>query len=208
MENRYDKVMKNIEVTSEMRDRILNNISKLDLEKAPNKNKSASFPDYRKYLFIAASLVILLIGSVILRNVLNLPKEPPQQAIPDIVEYSSIEEMSEAIGFPVKEINNIPFKVEQVQYTAYWKELAQVQYTGKSNTAVLRMAAHDEEVSGDYNEYSSIKSLTVNGDSVTFKGNGGKYVLAIWQDGGYSYSVQFTKAISEQELLTTVQSVK
>jgi hypothetical protein len=70
------------------------------------------------------------------------------------------------------------------------------------------MAAHDEDVSGDYNEYSSIKSLTVNGDSVTFKGNGEKYVLAVWQGGGYSYSVQFTKAISEQELLTTVQSVK
>lgn len=207
MKNRYDKVMENIEVSAEMRDRILNNIKKLDLNKTPNK--VVPFHNYKKYLSIAACFVILLAGSFAIHNIKSLTNEtPPDLAVPDIVEYSSAEELSKAIGFTVKEIQNVPLEVETVQYTAFWKELGEIQYAGQDNTVVLRMAVSDEEVSGDYAEYTSIKSIIINDYSVTFKGNNGKYNLAVWQTGGYSYSVQFTKAISQQEMLTTVQSVK
>lgn len=207
MKNRYDEVMENIEVSAEMRDRILNNIKELDLNKTPNN--VVPFRNYKKYLSFAACFVILLVGSFTIHNIKSLTNEtPPDLAVPDIVEYSSAEELSKAIGFTVKEIQNVPFDVETVQYTAYWKELGEIQYAGQDNTVVLRMAASDEDVSGDYTEYTNIKSFMINDDSVTFKGNDGKYMLAVWQTGGYSYSLQFTKAISEQEMLTTVQSVK
>lgn len=207
MKNKYDKIMENIEVTPEVRDRILNNINKLDLEKTPNK--VIPFHNYKKYLSIAACFVILLASSFLLHNLISSRNgAPPQQVVPDIVEYSSAKELSKAIGFTVKEIQNVPFTVETTKYTAYWKKLGQIQYTGQDNTAVLRMEASDEDISGDYTEYTSIKSIIINGASVTLKGNDGKYILAVWETVGYSYSIKFTNAISEKEMLTTVQSVK
>lgn len=207
MKIRYNKVMEKIEVTIEMRDRILNNINNLDLDKT--SNRVVPFRNYKKYFSIVACFVILLTGSHILNKTINLTNgTPTDQALPDIVAYNSAEELSKAIGFTVKEIQNVPFEVVTVRYTEYWKELGEIQYAGQDNTVVLRMAAGDEDVSGDYTDYTSIKSFMINDDNVTFKGNDGKYMLAAWQTGGYSYSMQFAKAISEQEMLTTVKSLK
>lgn len=206
MKNRYGKVMNHIEVTTDMRDRILNNINRLDLNQIPDK--IMPFPNYKKYLSIAACFVILLVGSFLVQNRINWTREPTQQAIPDIVEYHSANELSKAVGFTVKEIQNIPFEVETVQYTAYWKELAEIRSIGRNNTLVFRMAARSEEVSGDYSVYTDIKNVTVNGTLFTLKGDASKYKIAVWQAEGYSYSVQFTEAVSEQEMIITLQNVE
>lgn len=206
MKNRYGKVMNHIEVTMDMRDRILNNINRLDLNQIPDK--IMPFPNYKKYLSIAACFVILLVGSFLVQNRINWTREPTQQAIPDIVEYHSANELSKAVGFTVKEIQNIPFEVETVQYTAYWKELAEIRSIGRNNTLVFRMAARSEDVSGDYSVYTDIKNVTVNGTLVTLKGDASKYKIAVWQAEGYSYSVQFTEAVSEQEMIITLQNVE
>lgn len=206
MKNRYGKVMNHIEVTTDMRDRILNNINRLDLNQIPDK--IMPFPNYKKYLSIAACFVILLVGSFLVQNRINWTREPTQQAIPDIVEYHSANELSKAVGFTVKEIQNIPFEVETVQYTAYWKELAEIRSIGRNNTLVFRMAARSEEVSGDYSVYTDIKNVTVNGALFTLKGDASKYKIAVWQAEGYSYSVQFTEAVSEQEMIITLQNVE
>ncbi|MBE7721277.1 hypothetical protein [Lacrimispora indolis] len=206
MKNRYGKVMNHIEVTTDMRDRILNNINRLDLNQIPDK--IMPFPNYKKYLSIAACFVILLVGSFLVQNRINWTREPTQQAIPDIVEYHSANELSKAVGFTVKEIQNIPFEVETVQYTAYWKELAEIRSIGRNNTLVFRMAARSEDVSGDYSVYTDIKNVTVNGTLFTLKGDASKYKIAVWQAEGYSYSVQFTEAVSEQEMIITLQNVE
>lgn len=206
MKNRYGKVMNHIEVTTDMRDRILNNINRLDLNQIPDK--IMPFPNYKRYLSIAACFVILLVGSFLVQNRINWTREPTQQAIPDIVEYHSANELSKAVGFTVKEIQNIPFEVETVQYTAYWKDLAEIRSIGRNNTLVFRMAARSEDVSGDYSVYTDIKNVTVNGTLVTLKGDASKYKIAVWQAEGYSYSVQFTEAVSEQEMIITLQNVE
>lgn len=131
---------------------------------------------------MAACFVILLVGSVVIHNMGNWPSEPPSDlGETGIVEYNTIGELSEAIGFTVKEIRSIPFEATAVQYTAFWNEFAEIQYTGQDNTAVLRMAFRNENVSGDYLEYTNIKNISVDGYSVTLKGDNDKYSLAVWQ---------------------------
>ena len=206
LKNRYDEAMKNIVVTNEMRDRILNNISKLDLEKT--SKKTLPFPQYKKYLSIAACFAVLFVGSVIVHNTINLPSEPPVQIVPEIVPYHSNAELSDAIGFTVKEIQELPFEIESVKYTSYWGELADIEYAGSDNTAIFRMASGDEDVSGYYGEFTSVESHMINGYDVTIKGNDGQYLLAVWQNDGYSYSVQFREMVSEQEMLDILQSIK
>lgn len=200
--------MKNIEVTPEMHDRILNNINNLDLDKSPSK--IVPFHNYRKYLSIAACFVILLVGMFVIHNTINLPSEPPVQMAPTegIVEYNTAGELSEAMGFTVKEIQDIPFTADTVQYTSYWGELAEVRYTGQNNTAALRMAPGFEDVSGDFSEYSSIETHTINSYDVTLKGNDNKFRLAVWQHDGFSYAVQFVEPVSQQEILDVIQSIK
>jgi len=206
LKNRYDKAMKNIEVTNEMRDRILNNISKLDLEKT--SKKTLPFPQYKKYLSIAACFAVLIVGSVIVHNTINLPSEPPVQIVPDIVSYHSVAELTDAVGFTVKEIHELPFEIESVKYTSYWGKLAEIEYTGSDNTVIFRIATGDEDVSGYYGDFTSLESHVINGYDVTIKGSDGQYLLAVWQNGGYSYSVQYIEPVSQQEMLDTIQSIK
>lgn len=206
MKNRYDEAMKNIVVTNEMRDRILNNISKLDLQKT--SKKTLPFPQFKKYLSIAACFAVLFVGSVIVHNTINLPSEPPVQIVPEIVPYHSNAELSDAIGFTVKEIQELPFEIESVKYTSYWGELADIEYAGSDNTAIFRMASGVEDVSGYYGEFTSVESHMINGYDVTIKGNDGQYLLAVWQNDGYSYSVQFIEPVSQQEMFDTIQSIK
>ncbi len=207
MENQYDKVMKNIEVTPEMHNRILDYIDNLDLDKVPRK--IVPLVNYKKYLSIAACFLILIVGTVVFHNISNLPMNPPVENIPEegIVEYNTARELSEAMGFTVKEMQEVPFNIESMQYISYWGELAEVKYIGQSETASLRVERGELDVSGNYEVYSNIKTHAIEGYSVTMKGNGDKYYLAVWQYDGFSYAVQFPGAVSEQELLTVIESL-
>jgi len=57
----------------------------------------------------------------------------------------------------------------------------------------------DEDNSGDYNPYAETVELIVNGQTVTLKGDGGVYTLALWTDGEFSYSLRFSAGISKAE---------
>jgi hypothetical protein len=206
LKNRYDEVMEHIEVTDEMRDRILNNINNLDFEKTSNKVIPSH--NYKKYLSIAACFVFLIVGSIIIRNAVNLLSDPPIQVTPDIVTYQSAQELSDAIGFTVKGIQELPFDIESVKYTSYWGEFADIEYAGSNNTAIFRMAPGDEDISGYSDEFTSIESHVVNGTDVTFKGHDEQYILAIWQTNGFSYALQFREPVSEQKMLDAVQSIE
>jgi hypothetical protein len=198
--------MNNIKVTTEIRDRILNNINQLDLNKI--SNKVVSINKYKKYLSIAACFAILLVGSVAIHNTMNFMKNPVEQTIPEIIEYSSLSELSEAIGFSVKEVQNVPFEVEKVQYNAYWKELGEIQYIGENNTLTIRVSAFNEDISGDYSVYSDTKNITISGHSVTIKGDDNKYSLAVWESDGISYSMNFEQSVPEQVMVTTINSLQ
>ena len=54
----------------------------------------------------------------------------------------------------------------------------------------VRKQAGEDDISGDYNEYSEIMEYEVDGGRiVTLKGNDGAIYCMTWTDGGYSYAV-------------------
>lgn len=69
------------------------------------------------------------------------------------------------------------------------------------------MSAGDEDVSGDYDQYTSVISITSDDINVTIKGDQDQYVLAVWQARGYSYSIKLTNGITQDQMLEIVQSV-
>lgn len=204
--NRYNKMMNKINVTPEMHERIMKNIQETDFESKPPK--MYFLQNFKKYISIAACLLICIIGISLLPNIMKLGQEPPIQAIPDIIEYNSKSELSSSVGFEVKDVQNIPFDVEQIKYISYWNELAESTYLGNNNTLTFRMSEGNKDISGDYSEYEEVKNYSIDSHTVTIKGADGLYNLAIWRDDDFSYALQLSVAISETDLLDIIQSIK
>ena len=185
---KYDEVMEKLEVTPEMRARILQNVETQMAEPRKKPNR------LRRFAALAACLAILLVGAMALPKFISspVPEESETMIANGMVEVTSKEELSEAVGFPVKSAQSLPFFPQSIYYTSYWGEMAQIDYANGGSTACFRQSLGEEDNSGDWSEYPAQKSLTVNGCAVTLKGEADSYTLAIWQDGTYSYSLSLS----------------
>lgn len=78
---------------------------------------------------------------------------------------------------------------EERAITAAENDMIQVLYLHGDDEICVRKAAGEEDCSGDYNECSEEKTVTVGDREVTMRGNNGKVMVAVWTEGGYSYSI-------------------
>lgn len=195
MKTAYDELMEKIEVTPEMRQRVLEHIAQEDI--TPVSSKVARFPAIGKYISIAACFALLLAGTAVLPRLLDRGgPEPPVLTAPNIVEAGSVEELSELVGFEVTTEFSLPFEVEKTAYRSYWNEMAEIEYSGGECSATYRQSQGSEDNSGDYNLYKDTTGITVKGRNVTLKGNDGIYVLAVWTNGAYSCSMSVSPGAS------------
>lgn len=185
---KYDEVMEKLEVTPEMRARILQNVETQMAEPRKKPNR------LRRFAALAACLAILLVGAAALPKLISspTPEESETTIANGMVEVASKEELSEAVGFPIKSAQSLPFFPQSIYYTSYWGEMAQIDYANGGSMACFRQSLGEEDNSGDWNEYPAKESFTVNGCAVTLKGEADSYTLAIWQDGTYSYSLSLS----------------
>ena len=201
MKKLYEDIMERVVVTDEMKTRILDRIQSESFETSPAP-KAVPFRKYKRFASLAACFAILVAG-VWSAARLTVPVEetPPGsgvQAIPDMVEASSAEELSELVGFEVSDVQGLPFEPTEAVYTAYWGEMAEIQYRNDEAEAVFRKSAGTEDISGDFNSYDTVQKLTVGDITATLKGNSGTYILAIWSQGGFSYSLSISSGVAEE----------
>lgn len=199
MARAYDEIMKKIEVTPEMRRRVLERIAREDMV----SSKVVRFPAWRKYLPVVACFVLLLVGAAVLPRLLEQPG-PPVLTVPNIEEAASIEELSELVGFDVATDFSLPFEAKEIVYCSYWNEMAQIEYSGEGCTATYRQSLGTDDNSGDYNVYGDTVEINVNSRTVTLKGDSGAYVLAVWTDGAYAYSLSVSSGISVEDWYTVL----
>lgn len=185
---KYDEVMEKLEVTPEMRARILRNVEAQAAQPRKKPNR------LRRFAALAACLAVLLVGAMALPKFISspVPEESETMIANGMVEVASKEELSEAVGFPVKSAQSLPFFPQSIYYTSYWGEMAQIDYANGGSTACFRQSLGEEDNSGDWNEYPAKESFTVNGCAVTLKGERDSYTLGIWSDGTYSYSLSLS----------------
>jgi len=205
LKSRYDKVMEYIEVTPAMHERIMKRLSDIDFDLKNSQVKS--FNNYRKFLSIAACFLVLLSSSFLIYNNVY-DKTPPVQIVSGVVECPSIDKLSETVGFKVSRVQMFPFKVEQVKYVSYWEKLAQITYSREENILAFRMSVDSEDNSGDYSEYSNTRTISSGNLAITLKGQEEIYKLAIWHTNGYSYSINVSNGISQEEMVKIVESVQ
>ena len=123
-------------------------------------------------------------------------------------DHDTLKEAEEDAGFKIQ----TPEEIDGVKAEAFRnldQELLEVIYLdGETEVARVRKGTGRENISGDYNEYSDVKDVDVNGKSVTIKGTKDGYVLAIWNDGEYAYSVSVEKPYTQEELIGLVEQVQ
>ncbi len=208
MKKRYDEVMNKIEVTDEMRERILGNIQSMNIEVMPER-KVIPFPNIKKYMSFAACFVVLLAGAFAAGHMAGIfhPSDPNVTIVNGMVEVDTLEQLAAAVGFEVEELDALPFEAEMTAYVSYWNELAEIVYSGEGQTATFRKSIGAEDNSGDYSTYSSIKEIEINSLTVTLKGDREVYTLAIWSNGVYSYSISVSDGIPELDWQSLISKV-
>lgn len=199
MKKEYDEIMEHIEVTSEMRRRILRHIQEEDI--SPTPTRALQFPPFRKYLSVAACFVVLLAGAIALPHLLNQGESNPPSVMvgQGIEEAASLQELSDLVGFEIDEEIVLPFDADKIGYFSYWNELAEIQYNGAEQFARFRKSVGTGDNSGDYTEYRDMIAISVSGHSVTLRGYDGAYSLAVWTDETYAYSLFLSEAAPEEE---------
>ena len=138
---KYDEVMEKLEVTPEMRARILQNVETQMAEPCKKPNR------LRRFAALAACLAILLVGAMALPKLISspTPEESETTIANGMVEVASKEELSEAVGFPVKSAQSLPFFPQSIYYTSYWGEMAQIDYANGGSTACFRQSLGEED---------------------------------------------------------------
>ena len=160
----------------------------------------------------AASLAACLVLALMVGKFVGRAPEPTNEPVVmtpyGATECASIDELSQALGFAVKAPSVLPFEPEQTAYSAMFEEFAQIDYSAGSASLCVRMASGTEDVSGDYNEYAQEETAEVGDWNVLLKGDGSGVSLATWTDGVYAYSINADPAISREDMLRMVESMR
>lgn len=199
MREAYRQAMDHIAVTEEMRARILSNLQNPGLTGERRGLRRMS----TRLFAAAACLALLLAGSFSLRL---LPGAQPQrgegpgveEGLSGPEEAGTLQALSQAVGFQVTGLADLPFSPLEIRYTAFGGEMAQVQYVGEEQTVTFRQIAGSTDPSGDYTQYSDVRTLTKGELQATLRGEAGLYRLAVWQDGAYSYSARVSLPLAAE----------
>ena len=126
MRKTYQEIMENIEVTPDMRERILKNIQQPEVRKASSKYRGKTF---QRWYPAAACVALLLCAALELPRLLSpdtgtspdsassdtdFPGEEQTTIVNGMVSYDSAAALSAALGFPVEDLAELPFTPDTV----------------------------------------------------------------------------------------------
>jgi len=204
LSEKYDEIMNKIEVTEDMRSRVMENVRKADLTR---KHTVIRFPNIRRYTALAACLAVVLIG-VMVGPKLFQQAQPPVENVGGIVECVSPEELSKAVGFPVSDVTTLPFDIAETAYVSNWGKVAEIDYTGSDGqSAVYRKSVGTDDNSGDSSTYDSTQDIMVGSMTAELKGNGKSYTMACWTDGTYAYSLNLSSGVDAAMWSTVIDGI-
>lgn len=211
--SKYNEIMDKIEVTEDMRQRVLKNVEK----ECSNADNVIQFPsrNKKKYASLvgvaAVAAVCIIAGKGIIGNTPTVPDNPGGEvAIMGPSDVSSLQELSNNVGFDVEDVPVLFNSAIDVHYTAIG-DIAEIMYSTADNTISYRKAPGSDDISGDYNTYATIVEKEIDNINVTIKGNKDennvdKFFNATWTKDGYSYSLSFENGVDLTEIEEIINS--
>jgi hypothetical protein len=206
--------MKNIDRVN----KLLNSLNDVDdkyVEEALefyDKNKSGknviNLSFFLKYATIAACLVLVVGTSFIFKlqqknDVESVAVESPYQ------EVNSLQEASKIAGFDMKVPDSIGEYSNQL-ISVIDSNIIEVRYLSsdeQSTGIIIRKSGGDEDISGDYNTYSTNIAKHIDGKNVNLRGDGEKIFVATWTEDGFSYAVTANDYMVNKEQIESLIGV-
>lgn len=144
--------------------------------------------------------------------VLGQGEETTVQIPNPIRAWSSVDELKANLPFELKLPEGLRLGTKFLTIL----DMAEIRYVDSEangdeilNDITYRTARGTDDISGDYNRYSEVNTVTVNGMEVTLKSNSDKNVmLAVWTDGEYSFSLSFEHGASRERVIEIIESIK
>ena len=175
---------------------------------AEQKKKAMRFTPWIRYASIAAcAMLVIGVGIFAITqhsgNIIDTPAQSEEADSSDFVqsgnpyaEYDTLEEAENTIGFEISVPDSYGGYTEPYYAVIEGKILEVQYYNGDDRGMIISKSRGSEDISGDFNEYNTVTETEVNGNTVTIKGNGDEFSLALWVSGDYSYSVSVSSGIS------------
>lgn len=187
---------------------------------AEQKKKALRFTPWIRYASIAAcAMLVIGVGIFAITqhsgNIIDTPAQSEEADSSDFVqsgnpyaEYDTLEEAENTIGFEISVPDSYGGYTEPYYAVIEGKILEVQYYNGDDRGMIISKSRGSEDISGDFNEYNTVTETEVNGNTVTIKGNGDEFSLALWVSGDYSYSVSVSSGISENALKEIIEKIK
>lgn len=208
LKNKYQEAMDHVNVSEEIRSRVLQNLSR-ELS-APKKNRRIiQLPVWQQLTAVVAVFVVLLAGTITYHSSMHTTKPQQEQnlGMQGATEYSSADELETAAGFSIDPIGTIPFDVTKTEYVLYADLLAEIIYTGDDNRLTYRKSKGTEDNSGIFATYENEISIKIKGIEIQLKGSGEDFDLALWTEGGFSYSLSLDSPLTMSEWMELLNSL-
>lgn len=120
---------------------------------------------------------------------------------------TSLEEAGKLAGFSFTAPDALEGYPEK-QIAAIENKIAEVIFNDEDGAEIcFRKGVGTDDISGNYNDYAVTETQTVDGKTLTCKGNDGLVSNATWTDGTYAYSIMSTVGMTAEQLSAFVQSL-
>ena len=97
---------------------------------------------------------------------------------------------------------------EVAEISAIEDDMIQIIYQYGDNEIYVRKGTGIEDISGDYNTYSTTDSMEVDGHVISLRGDDTSVSVATWSDNGYTYAIDSSPAVSQDVITTLVQHIQ
>jgi len=123
------------------------------------------------------------------------------------IDCTSLEEAGKLAGFAFTAPDALEGYPEKY-IAAIENDIAEVIFSNEDGAEVcFRKGVGTGDISGNYNDYAVTETQTVDGNTLTCKGDGSLVYNATWTDGTYAYSIMSTAGMDAEQLSTFVQSL-
>ena len=131
----------------------------------------------------------------------KIQEEEPMMQIPNpFMEYESLGDAEKAVGFDFTVPEGINGAAEYV-YRVMNGEMMEIicRNAAGEEVARFRKAKGSDDISGDYNEYSDVR--TDNSlKNITYRGENGMFTGAIWVEGEYTFALSLAEAMTLEQV--------
>ena len=89
--------------------------------------------------------------------------------------------------------------------------MVEIRYKNDDNQNELdyRTSTRKGDISGNSHQYTEEKSISSeNIDKIHVKGSGDLWMVAIWEEDDLSFSITFEKGLTQDELVSMIDSIK